>query len=176
MQELRKAESTDIAEVTRNLGELILMEPRGWFSWDYDLIQGGELLTGISLAWLREKGEFTLGGQSFSLFRDGPAGPFILSDSSGQVLAKGVKPSFLRRRFELERDGHGYLLEADSPFSNTFSLMEGAAVIGTIRCRRLLSWRGEARLSPDLPLPFRIFVLWLVIILWKREAQGAGGS
>lgn len=152
------------------------MEPRGWFSWDYDLIQGGSLLTSISLAWFREKGEFTLGGQRFSIFRDGPLGPFILSDSGGHVLAKGVKPSFLRRRFELERDGHCYLLEADSPFSNTYNLMEGPSVIGTIRCRRLLSWKGEARLLPDLPLPFRIFVLWLVIILWKRDSQGAASS
>jgi len=152
------------------------MEPKGWLSWDYDLTQGGSYLTSVSLAWIRAKGEFILEGNRFSLFRQGLTGPFILSDDSGIVMARGVKPTFLRRAFELERDGHRYVLVAGSPFSNTFNLLESGATIGTIRCRGLLSWKGEARLSPDLPLPFRIFVIWLVITLWKRDSQGASGS
>lgn len=166
----------DTVDLKYTGGETIWMEPKGWFTWDYDLIQDGTRLASISLAWIREKGEFTLGREKFSLFRDGIAGPFILANDDGHVLAKGVKPSLLRRRFELERDAHGYILEADSFFGNTYNLLEAGTVIGTIRCRKLLSWKGEASLPPDLPLPFRIFVLWLVIILWKRDAQGSAGS
>jgi hypothetical protein len=31
-------------------------------------------------------------------------------------------------------------------------------------------------LPENLPLPVRAFVIWLTVLLWKREAQAAGGS
>ena len=35
--------------------------------------------------------------------------------------------------------------------------------------------RALVDLPPDLPLPVRVFVIWLTVILWKRQAEAASG-
>jgi hypothetical protein len=54
-----------------------------------------------------------------------------------------------------------------------FALMDGEREIGAISPESTWTRRATADLSPDLPVPIQAFVIWLVILLWKRDAQSS---
>ena len=51
--------------------------------------------------------------------------------------------------------------------------MDGDRQIGAISPENAWTRRATADLSPDLPMPIQVFVIWLVILLWKRDAQSS---
>jgi hypothetical protein len=51
--------------------------------------------------------------------------------------------------------------------------MDGDRRIGTLAPESRWTRRATANLPSDWPAPITAFVIWLVIILWKREAGAA---
>ncbi|GAB4237662.1 MAG: hypothetical protein OHK0028_14990 [Deltaproteobacteria bacterium] len=145
--------------------------PKSWFSWDYDLYERGALLATIDNAWWRELGAFEHGGKRYTVRRDGLTGPFLLEGEEGEI-ARAVKPGFAFRRFEVEYAGRRFSLHSVSSLRNSFELAEGDRPAGSVRCSGRLSYRGQAFLPPDLPPPVRVFLVWLVVLLWRRRAEG----
>ena len=56
-----------------------------------------------------------------------------------------------------------------------FVLMDGERQIGTMSPESMWTRSATADLPPDWPMPIKAFVIWLVIILWKRDANNGGG-
>ena len=48
--------------------------------------------------------------------------------------------------------------------------------VGTIRRETWTSRKARVELPDELPLPVRVFVLWLVLLMWKRESDAAASS
>jgi hypothetical protein len=59
-------------------------------------------------------------------------------------------------------------------FSRTFELHAGSTVVGSLSARGVFSRRMNVDLPETLPLAVRVFVVWLTVVLWKREAEAAG--
>jgi hypothetical protein len=148
--------------------------PRGWFSWDYAVSRNSDHLADIDISCWREKGTLTVEGQRYGVYRERPlSGKFIL-ESNGTILASAEKPSSLRRRLLIEdAAGRQYELKPRDMFTRTFQLHAGAAVVGSLSASGLFSRRMNVDLPETLPLPLRVFVMWLTVILWKRDAQAA---
>lgn len=153
---------------------MLTATPRGWFSWDYAVSSKNDHLADIDISWWREKGTLTVDGQQYGVYRERPlSGRFIL-ESNGTILASAEKPSSLRRRLIIEdAAGRQYELKPRDMFSRTFELHQGATVIGRLSAKGLLSRGMNVDLPETLPLPVRVFVMWLTVILWKRDAQAA---
>jgi hypothetical protein len=145
--------------------------PKGWLSWDFVVKQGSQTLAEIDVSWWREQGELAVRGRTYKVFREGlMSGAFVL-ESAGSVLARAEKPSAFRRSFAIEHAGRQYTLRSKSAFGRAFELLDGPRAIGSISPEWIFSRRASADLPEDLPLEVRVFIIWLTIILWKRESD-----
>ena len=157
---------------------MLTATPRGWFSWDYALSSKNDHLADIDLSWWREKGTLTVDGQHYGVYRERPlSGKFIL-ESAGTIVASAGKPSSLTRRLLIEdAAGRQYELKPRGMFSRTFELHAGSTVVGSLSAKGVFSRGMNVDLPETLPLRLavRVFVVWLTVMLWKREAEAAAG-
>ena len=75
------------------------------------------------------------------------------------------------RSFQVEYNDKSFTLEAESPLRRKFVLREGGQTIGSVRPEHAFTKRAIIDLPADIALPVRIFMVWLTLILWKREAD-----
>ncbi len=148
----------------------ILLMPRGFSSWDYDLYQGNDYLSSISVSLLKERGDFSVSGESYSIYHESINGPFLLFKGP-EIMARAFKPNYFLNQFALEYKQRSYALKSLSSATKTFYLMDGETAVATIRRRGVLSSGGEAVLAEHLFLPFGIFAVWLVIVMWKKDHE-----
>lgn len=147
--------------------------PTSWFSWDFTVTDGTQPVANIDISWWREKGELTVQGAAYQVYREGlMSGAFIL-EKGGAVMARAEKPSAFRRSFIIEHAGRQYTLRAKAALGREFLLLEGEREVGSISPEGIFTRRASVALPESLPLPVRVFITWLTVILWKREAQAA---
>jgi hypothetical protein len=152
--------------------------PKTWSSWNFTALEASQAVADIDVSWWREKGVLTVRGASYPVFREGlMSGDFIL-ESAGSVLARAQKPSAFRRSFIIKHAGEQYTLRAKSAFRRAFILLDGSREIGSISPEGIVTRRARADLPKDMLLPVKIFIIWLAVILWKRESEAvaAGGA
>ena len=150
--------------------------PKHWFSWDYCIMDGVRQVAEMDLSYWREQGLLTVQGVSYKVYREGlMSGAFIL-EAAGSVVVRAEKPDAIFRRFLVEHKGRQFILRAKSAFGREFTLCDGQSEIGSIAPEGFFTRRAVASLPEELPLPVRVFILWLVIILWKRQSDGSSAS
>ena len=144
--------------------------PKEWFLWNFNVMDGTELVAEIDLSLWRTKGLLTVEGEEYGVYREGlVSGDFIL-ESAGSVLARAVKPSALTRTFFIEHADKHYRLVGKSALSRQFLLLDGPEEIGTLSPEGLFTRRARVDLPEHLPLPVRVFIIWLAVIVWKRDS------
>lgn len=153
---------------------MLTATPRRWFSWNYTVSTQDDHVADIDISWWREKGAIAVAGQHYGVYRERPmSGRFIL-EANGAPLASAEKPGAFRRRMLIEHAGRQYELKPRGLFTRTFALHEGTAVLGTLSATGVFSRRMQVDLPEALPLPVRLFVVWLTVMLWKRDSEAAG--
>lgn len=149
--------------------------PNRWFSWDFTITDGSQTLAQIDVSWW-EKAVLTVQGTGYRVYREGLwSGDFIL-ESAVSVLARATKPSALRRSFIVEHSGTQYTLCAEAIFRPAFLLLDGSTQIGSLSPEGGFTRRATVDLPEELPLVVKVFMVWLVIILWKRESGGGAAE
>jgi hypothetical protein len=155
---------------------MLKLTPKSWLSWDFIVTDGESPVAEIDISWWREKGVLTVRGSTYEVYREGlMSGDFIL-ESSGAILARAEKPSALYRSFDLECGEKYYTLRAESAFSRKFVLMSEDRAVGWLSPDGLFTRRATVELPENIPLPVKVFIIWLVVILWKRESDSAAAS
>jgi hypothetical protein len=145
--------------------------PTRWFSWEFTVNEGSRSVATIDVSWWREQGTLTVGGVDHRVYREGMlSGSFIL-EAAGSVVARAMKPSAFRRAFVIEHGGRRYVLQAASVLRRRMVLLEGDRTIGSLAPQGAFTRRADVDLPLDLPLAVRVFVIWLAVILWKRESD-----
>jgi hypothetical protein len=156
---------------------MLIATPKRWFSWDFEVHEGGGQPVGdVRVSAWRERGAITVGGIEYPVTRGALLSGVVTLSDVGGVLARAVKPSAFRRAFTLEHDGKEYVLKAASAWGRDFALLDGEREIGVVRPARALGRQARADLPEDMPLEVRLFVLWLTLMLWKRQQQAANSS
>lgn len=152
---------------------MLRAEPKSWLSWDYTVYDAGAPVAALDLAWVREAGTVVIDGIACTLYREGLFGAFIL-EAGGFPLVRAEKPSVLSRTFEITcDDAPSYTLQARSLFGRTFELHQDGERVGSIYPDHAFSRKMTVDLPEALPLAVRVFITWLVILMWKRAAQAA---
>jgi hypothetical protein len=147
--------------------------PKRWFSWDFTVTEGSQPIADIDVSCWTEKGLLTIEGTTYKVYQEGLlSGAFIL-ESAGLVLARAKKPSAFRPSFIIEHVGKQYTLRAKSVFRREYLLLDGPREIGSLSPEGFFTRRVRVDLPEYLPLPVRIFIIWLTVILWKRESDSA---
>ena len=151
---------------------LLEFGPRSWFSSRvYDIVQNGAPIGEIDCAWLSEKGTIKLGSSSYAASREGLLSGAFFLEANGKRLVSAEKPSALHRLFTLQIGGKAYSLKAASTFGRAFVLTENDREVGSIAPQGFFGRKAHANLPDDLALEIRAFLIWLVVVIWKRQAK-----
>ena len=151
--------------------------PKHWFSWDFAIQDATRHpVAEVRLSSWRERGAVSVEGVEHRVSRHGVLrGAFVL-EGGGSVLARAEKPSAFRREFQIEHDGKQYTLKARSIWRRERVLYDGDQEIGAVVPEGLFNRRARVELPDDLPLVLRLFVVWLTMLLWKRDSDAAAVS
>ena len=147
-----------------------------WYSWDFNVTEGERHLARVDVSGWREKGILTIDGMAYRVYREGVMHGDFLLERDGIVLARATKPSAFRNRLVIRHDGRTYELAKASLWRRRYVVRSGNAEIGSLSPTS--AWRREAavKLPEQWPLPLKVFVIWLVVILWNRESSAMGSA
>lgn len=147
--------------------------PDGWLSWNFTIFDDSRAIAKIDLAWMREAGELHLDGLNYRVCREGILSGSFVIEKEGLVLARAEKPSVLIRSYNVHYNSKSYVLEAASALQRKFVLCEGGQTIGSVRPENALTKKAIIDLPADIAMPVRIFIVWLTLIMWKRDEASA---
>ena len=155
---------------------MLLFEPKSWWRSAFEVTEPStETRISLSPRGFLEGCFFKLDGDRYELKRQRWWGGAFLLECNGSVLFRAHKPSAFKRSFELKHGGERFTVAAKSMWSRVYVLRQGSRVVGRIERPSWWSRRAEADLPEDLPLVFRVFVVSLVLLMWRRE-HGAAAS
>ena len=155
---------------------MLQLEPTRWFSWAFTVDDDGKPLGTLDISAWRERGDLTVAGRTFTIVREGfVSGDFRL-ESDGTIVATATKPSVFRREFAVTFSGRTLRLRPRSAWGRALVLHEGEREVGDVRPRAMWSRRATATLPDTLPVPVRLFVLWLAVLIWKRDDDAAAAA
>jgi hypothetical protein len=147
--------------------------PKSWFNWNYNIMEDSRTVAEIKISWGREQGSLVVEGTEYQVYREKMlSGAFILK-AAGSVVAQAVKPHAFQRIFVIDYEGKQYSLRAKSALSRIFIFLDDSGEIGRVAPRGYFTRRAEINLPKYLPLPVKVFIIWLVLFLWKRESDSA---
>ena len=78
--------------------------------------------------------------------------------------------------FHVEYPGKSYTLKKESVIGRSFVLLENDIPAGSIQPEGFLTRKAAAGLPDDMPMPVKVFILWLAILLWRREANAQAAA
>jgi hypothetical protein len=116
-----------------------------------------------------ESATITIGGASYSATREGYlSGAFYLA-ADGHRLVSAEKPSAWKSLFTVQVGGRTYTLRPANDWPPTLVLTEHELKIGRIAWQNAFMRKGKAELPDDLALEVKAFLIWLVILLLRRN-------
>lgn len=152
---------------------VLTARPRRWYSSDYRILDGDVEIASLRVKLFRDTGIFQVEGEDYQINVEGfLKGRFELRQGP-TILAKAEKT---RRKFEIRTSGHRMTLESNGILGRSWDLHVMTGPIGSIRALGWLNNAAEADLPDELPLPLRIFLFYLVLLTWRRQAAGAAAA
>ena len=156
---------------------MLHIEPLRWFSWDFTVDRDGRQVAELDISWWRERGELLVDGAAYTVVREGLiSSDFRMTAPDGRVVATASKPSLFRRRFDVVFGGHTVTLQARSAWGRTMDVLLDGRSAGSITPAGVWTRRASADLPDTLPRPVQVFVLWLAVLLWKRDQDSAAAA
>lgn len=147
--------------------------PKNIFSTRFRFQEENQLLGKIDNSIWREKARVELKDGTYLLYREGHFSGYFVIEHNGRLLARASKPSALKNKFEVELAGRTLVLRQLSIWKRRFGLFNGDKQIGSIYPLSVFNRKTLIDVPGDLPLPIRVFLFWLVFIIWKRQRQAA---
>ena len=148
--------------------------PTSIFRNTFRLHHQNKLVGEVDTSFWREQGRVELEDGTYNLRREGSfSGDFYL-EKDGTVVARATQPSMLRNVFEIELANRHLTLRKLSALKRRFGVFEGDKQIGSVYPRGIFTRRSNIDLPTDWPLASRIFVFWLVFLIWKRQEAAEG--
>ncbi len=149
--------------------------PQNWFSWNYKVLEQGSPVADLDLAWVREAGTFRLQGRTYKIYREKFLSRTFVLEEDVAILARASRPNIFLRSFTVDYQGIQLTVKAHSIFGRTFVLQQGSQVLGSIYPEHWFTRKAAVELPDTLPLAVRIFMVWLVLILWRRQWRQEAG-
>lgn len=156
---------------------MILAKPLSWFSEDYRIFDNDKEVAVLDNSRWRERATVELESQVFSFYRKGLLrSTFVLENVGGAELAIITSNGTFRSSYTISYDGAECVLKPKSFFKRSFILCNEPHTLGSITTANVFSRQIQADLPEALPLHVQIFILWVVLMNWRRRNHAAGGS
>ena len=149
--------------------------PLGVFKNGFDLVgDAGQPVGGFRGSVWRESGEIVTGGQRYEFRRDGGRRFRLAGPQGGVALAR--RTGRWSGGWEITAGPATYLLARAGWFSRGYRLVLDGAVVGQIASGRWLSRAGAANLPVGMAPVAQVFVVAIVLTLWRRDDSAGGGA
>jgi hypothetical protein len=155
---------------------MLVTIPRHWFTWNCEVLENSTHIGSIEFAGWGEAGELITTGSFYKVYREGPLSPNFILEEHGNTIAIAEKPNPFVRLFLVNYAGIQYELKAESPFFRKFILQETGQTIGSIKPEHAFTSRAIVDLPTFIPLAVRLFMVWLVLLLWRRQQRQSSAS
>ena len=152
---------------------MLQLVPDGWLGWNFDVLDNGNKIAEIKSSSLPDSGTFLLADGDLRAYREGLFTGDYLLESDGQIVARAQKPSAFRNSFEIASAGKSYTLKKESLVGRSFVLLQGDIAVGSVRSEGYFGRKASVSMPEVMPLPVQLFIIWLTILLWKRESDSA---
>lgn len=135
-------------------------------------------LDGVELTQFNPKqwgagGTFHLDGTPYELTSNMWGATYALTTTGDKVIATAEKVG--RKHWTVESEGRVYQFERISMWRGDQALMASGQQVGTLR--RAKGWKlGVAAELPTLPVPVRVFVVAVVLTMWRAQAAAAAAG
>ena len=127
--------------------------PKSIWSYTFSVQEDGQAVAhGADLSWWRDRGELQVQGTTYAARKR--RGAYVL-EAGTEVVASAIRPRWWRREFQL---------------------FDGTSRIGSIAQTGFFTRKANVDLPTTLPLVLQVFVMWLVVTLWKHEDAAAGAT
>ena len=151
---------------------MLTAKPHSCFSWCfYILDENQNCIADISQHWLREQGQFCIGPACFSVRRDGFLNGTFSLQLNGSVLATARKTGMFTPGFDIQIGNDFCHLAAEHLFTRRFMLTRQGQYLGEVRPLHLFTRQATISFPEEIPVAIRIFLFWLVLILWRRASN-----
>ena len=138
----------------------------------YTLTRDGAEIGQIDCGGIGRTAAISAGGATYTPVTDSVIrGKFHL-EKNGTLLASVQSAGFWRRRFNVQAGAKSCTLSALWS-GRSFALMQNDTEVGRIGATGFLGSKGKAELPDDLPLEVQAFLIWLVILTWRRTVVAA---
>jgi len=155
---------------------MLTLIPKSWFSWDFRVTDNSGDVALIDRHWFRENASFSVSGRSFDVRRTSLVRGTFALEHAGVTVAEARKPSSFRRAFEITTGEDHYRLEAATIVGREFVLSHNGIPVGSVRPKSFLGRTATAHFPERLPREIQLFIIFLVLALWKRAADAAAAS
>jgi hypothetical protein len=140
----------------------------------YTLMRDGVEIGQIDCGGARRPAALTVGSASYNPVSEGVLRTKFHLDAGGTRIADVELAGTFFRRFVVHAGAKTCTLKVASWFGRSFILTENDVEVGRIARSGFFTARCRAELPDDLPLPVQAFLIWLVLITWRRQAVTAG--
>ena len=149
---------------------MLTAKPHNCFSWCFNILdENGSRVADISQQWFRERGEFYVGTECFDVQRDSFLNGEFSLRLNDEVLVTAKKTSPFVRAFNIQIGNDAYHLAAVNPFARRFVLTRAGQSLGEICPLHPFTRQATITFPEELPVAIRVFLFWLVLILWRRS-------
>ena len=122
------------------------------------------------MAWVRESAELDIDAVRYRVTKTTAFGGGFEMTGDGQVVASAGKRMMVRT-FDVQAGERHFELSALSMFGRSFGLYESGQLIGTMNPVSMWGRTAEVNFPDDIPRDVQVFLIWLVLILWRRAAN-----
>ena len=154
---------------------MIRCEPKGMFSWNFDL--EGEGHDGVlEFNMLGEgEGRIEVDRKQFEIEKHGLIKPKWSLTYKGETLATAQKSNAFTRTFEILIDDEPLLVRARSGFGRRFALEQSGELLASFAPANAFTRRATIRPEgPGADFLTLAFSFWLVVLNWRRAANSDG--
>jgi hypothetical protein len=158
----------------------MIAEPQGMAARRYSIMANGEPVTEITMPLIGPSIASPIAGRVYHLRRTGVLREsFTLEAAAGAApVASATQRDPTRREYAIALDERTLTMRAESELRSGYLLIDGDQVVGSVRPAGALRRGIEATLPDDLPLEASVFLVWVVLFLWRGRRvirAGVGG-
>lgn len=140
----------------------------------YQIALDGTAVTTFSPKWWGNGGQFSLDGFDYELRSNAWGHHYVLTDV-GRNAAVATAEKVGRKNWTVESGGRSYRFQRVSIWKNDQALLADGHQVGVIK--RTSAWRLNAAADlPGVPVPVQIFVLAVVLTMWRSQAAAGAAA
>jgi hypothetical protein len=149
--------------------------PIGWCSWSFWIEDKAGRFAHIDMSWVLESAELDIDGERYRVRKPSAFGGSFELIRDGHVVATAGKRMMVRT-FDVQAGDRHFELSALSVFGRAFRLSENGLQIGTMSPVSMWGRTAEVDFPDDFPRDVQVFLIWLVLILWRRAASSSAAA